>query len=373
MKKILLLLVTMAVSAAIHAQYTAIPDPNFETTLAIYDDIPGDNQVPTANISVVTELNVRFSNISDLTGIEAFTSLEILECFGNQLTFLNISANLNLRELYCDSNQLTTLDVSANDVLRTLWCQFNLLTNLTLNGADGLEEVFCIGNQLTTLDVTGVPILQLLYCPGNMLTDLQIGTNPNLTELYFNNNSLTNIDISGLTSLSIVWCYNNQLTSLDVTNAPNLSQLRCYNNQINGSLLLNGLANLSSFDGTNNPNLSCIQVDDEAAANAGTGIYAAWLKDAVAGYSENCVLSSPDFSTQTATLYPNPARETVTLSFSAGKQLERVWLYDLQGRTVLEATTNTVDVSELPDGLYLVSAKAVGGSKVYYEKLLVSR
>ncbi len=372
MKKPLLLLVFCFVALTARSQYTAIPDSNFEVALATYDDIPGDNQVPTANISTVTELDVRFSNISDLTGIEAFTSLLVLECFGNQLTSLNISANLSLRELYCDSNQLTTLDVSGNDMLRILWCQFNQLTSLTLNGANDLQEVYCIGNQLTALDVTGVPALQLLYCPGNMLTDLQVGSNANLTQLYLHDNFLTNIDLSGLANLTTVWCYSNQLASLDVTNAPNLGQLLCNDNQINGSLLLNGLANLVSFDGSNNPALVCIQVDDATAADAGTGIYAGWVKDGTASYSENCALSSPDFSAQTATLYPNPARETVTLSFPAGAELEYTAVYNLQGQKVMESKATQIDVSSLSPGVYLLAIQTDGSSKIFYKKLIVA-
>ena len=59
-------------SLSLSAQYTTIPDPNFEAALSAYDDIPSDGQVPTANISGVTSLNVSNKSISDLTGIEGF-------------------------------------------------------------------------------------------------------------------------------------------------------------------------------------------------------------------------------------------------------------------------------------------------------------
>ncbi len=35
-------------SFTVNAQHTQIPDSNFELALAAYDDIPNDNQIPTA-------------------------------------------------------------------------------------------------------------------------------------------------------------------------------------------------------------------------------------------------------------------------------------------------------------------------------------
>ena len=299
------------VGSPVLAQYTAVPDPNFETALAVYDDIPGDNQVPTAGISAVTELDVRFSNISDLTAIEAFTALQVLEAFGNQITFLNATGNANLTELYLDSNQLTSLDVSANDMLRTLWVQFNLLTTLQLNGAAALEEVFAIGNQLTTLDVSSVPSLQLLYVPGNQLSSLALPAGGTLSELYVNDNSLSQLSLQNVTGLAVLWAYNNQLTTLDVSGNPGLSQLLAFNNQLSNVLYLKGLANLTTLNVSGNPNLACIAVDDPAAANAGTGIYATWAKDPTAVYALSCGPTPTASVTPTATATLTP---TVTVT-----------------------------------------------------------
>ena len=55
-----------------HCFYTAIPDTNFEAILAAYDDISGDNLIPTANIEGITFLDVSYQNIADLSGIEEF-------------------------------------------------------------------------------------------------------------------------------------------------------------------------------------------------------------------------------------------------------------------------------------------------------------
>ncbi len=86
-----------------------VPNDNFEQALIDlgYDDVL-DNYVLTWNIEGVTSLDVTFKSISDLTGIEDYTSLVVLKCFENKLTSLNVSSNTTLTELRCNGNQLTS-------------------------------------------------------------------------------------------------------------------------------------------------------------------------------------------------------------------------------------------------------------------------
>jgi len=57
-------------------------------------------------------------------------------------------------------------------------------------------------------------------------------------------------------------CYNNLLTSLDVSNNIALIQLECNDNQLTSLDARNGINISWSFIAMNNPNLSCIDVDD---------------------------------------------------------------------------------------------------------------
>ena len=95
MKKIAFLL--FITSSVIFAQNTNVPDDKFEQALIDlgYDDTL-DDYVLTANISGVTTLDVSNKEISDLTGIEAFTALTYLDCNHNKLTSLDVSANTAL-------------------------------------------------------------------------------------------------------------------------------------------------------------------------------------------------------------------------------------------------------------------------------------
>ncbi len=96
MKRILILLCLPMIG---FGQLTYVPDDNFEQKLINlgYDNVL-DDYVLTASINTVTNLNVNSQNISDLTGIEDFTSLTYLDCENNQLTTLDVSQNTALRD-----------------------------------------------------------------------------------------------------------------------------------------------------------------------------------------------------------------------------------------------------------------------------------
>ena len=249
-----LLLLTLFISAVTFAQYTAIPDPNFENALSAYDDIPNDGQVPTANISGITSLDVNndpaeggslLFEITDLTGIQDFTALQTLNCSYNQLTILDLSQNTALQTLDCSFNQLTALNVSQNTALQYL---------------------DCIDNQLTALDVSQNTALQELYCVANQLTALDVSQNTNLLTLVCGGNNLISLDVSQNTVLQMLWCsYTPLLTALDVSQNTDLQNLYCYNSQLSSLNVKNGNnTNFTYFDATNNPNLTCIEVDDPA-------------------------------------------------------------------------------------------------------------
>ena len=155
MKKLLLLLLCVPLIGV--GQQTYVPDDNFEDYLeanGMGNGVPNDDYVTTSNINTVTYLSVTTQNISDLTGIEDFISLEDLYCMDNQLTSLDLSNNINLNYLNCENNQLISLDVSQNTSLFTLKCSYNQLISLNLSANINLDQVRCFSNQITSIDVS---------------------------------------------------------------------------------------------------------------------------------------------------------------------------------------------------------------------------
>jgi trimeric autotransporter adhesin len=293
---------------------TNIPDTAFEQALIDlgYDDII-DGSVVTSNIINVDTLILRdlnnssvSFNIQSLEGIEAFINLTYLNCYNNLIENLDMSQNTALTELFCINNQLTSIDLSNNPNLISLNVVNNQLTNLDVNTNILLEGLACGENQLTSIDLSNNPNLISLNVVNNQLTNLDVTANSLLWQLFCSANQLTSLDVSQNNSLGYLFCQANQLTSLNVTantlltninvnynqlTGLNLSQntdlesIECTNNQLSCLNLKNG--NNTNLNGVpqlyNNPNLSCIEVDDVSWANNWTSITASGVT-----FSTNC-------------------------------------------------------------------------------------
>ena len=126
-------------------------------------------------------------NISDLTGIEDFTSLTNLICYDNQLTNLDVSQNIALKYLEVQNMQLTSLDVSHNT---------------------SLEKLHCFNNPINSLDVSQNTVLNNLRCYSNQLTSLDVRNGNNTNFTYFaatNNPNLNCISVDDATWATVNW------------------------------------------------------------------------------------------------------------------------------------------------------------------------
>ena len=215
-------------SAGVAIDNTNFPDANFRTIVEDFDT-NNDSSLSDTEIAAVKKINCFRKRITNLKGIEYFTSLDNLWCAENKLTALDVSKNTALTDLYCSRNQLTTLDVSKNTALTDLDCGYNQLTTLDVSKNTALTELECGYNQLTTLDVSKNTALTYLSCDNNQLTTLDVSKNTALIELRCHNNQLTTLDVSKNTALINLSCDNNQLTSLDVSNT-NMKDLYCSGN-----------------------------------------------------------------------------------------------------------------------------------------------
>ena len=218
-------------SAGVAIDNTNFPDANFRTVVENFDTNK-DGSLSDTEIAAVEAIDCYGKGISNLKGIEYFTSLDILWCADNQLTALDVSENTALRFLSCYTNQLTTLDVDKNTALEELYCYSNQLTKLDVSKNTALTDLHCEDNQLTALDVDKNTALEELYCSRNQLTALDVDKNTALEELYCYSNQLTKLDVSKNTALTDLHCKDNQLTTLDVSKNTALTDLDCDKNQL---------------------------------------------------------------------------------------------------------------------------------------------
>ena len=155
MKKLLLILLCLPFIG--FGQKTYVPDDNFEQKLIQlgYDNIL-DDSVLTSNISAIPGLlYIAGQNITDLTGIEDFTDLEILNCENNQLISLDVSNNINLNFLVCRNNNLHTLDLrnGNNNQFDSVWTSGN--PNLTCISVD--DSIYSTNNW--TVSIFSFPVI----------------------------------------------------------------------------------------------------------------------------------------------------------------------------------------------------------------------
>ena len=221
---------------------TSIPDPKFELALINnqLDDVI-DGKVFTGNIVNAKELYLSGYGISDLTGIEAFVSLNMLEAPDNNLTNIDVSKNILLTELYLSDNKLENVDVSKNLALTNFDIQRNQVKFIDVSKNLALNSLFVRNNQLKAIDVSKNIELQYLFCKDNKITKIDISQNVALIQLEVNNNSLVNVNLKGNTN------------------------------------------NIDYLELSNNPLLSCIEVDDIDFAENGS--HSRWFKDNFASYS----------------------------------------------------------------------------------------
>ncbi|MEM9679843.1 MAG: hypothetical protein AAF901_05925, partial [Bacteroidota bacterium] len=208
-----------------YSEHPPLPAANFAAALEAlgYDDISGDGLVPTALIEVVTNLDVRESNIASLTGIEDFTALEDLNANGNDLNQLDLSNNTQLKILKA------------------------------------------IRNNITTVNITNNPLLEDIRVERNAITNIDLSNQPNLIILQIDRNNLTALDLSANTQLVRCRIYSNNITSLDLSNNPLVTEIVAYVNDLEYLNVRNGNnTNITTFRVGSNPNLTCIQVDDVA-------------------------------------------------------------------------------------------------------------
>lgn len=134
------------------------------------------------------------------------------------------------------------------------------------------------------------------------------------------------------TQLTTFVCNNNLLTTLNVANGNNTS--------------------LGIFDASNNPNLTCIQVDDVTYSTTN------WTNiDAEASFSKGCGTAGiSESKKELVNIYPNPVQNELFVQLEEG-QITQLDILDLSGKvikTITSSNAKSIDVSNLTQGVYML-------------------
>lgn len=276
MKKIVLLLLF---TGMVNAQIVTIPDVNFKQKLLTIQsvdtngdglvdvdaDANDDGEIQQSEADAVTRLFIENSNITDLTGIQNFVNLEVLDCSFNHLSSIDVSGLANLEDLTTYGNvELVNLNASncVNLLLLFLDDNFNYPTNLqtiNISNCSSLTFLSVIESQLNNLNISGCFGLTDLTIYGGELTNLDASGLSNIENLECPNNNLSSIDVTGCTGLKYLLLYGNALTNLNLYEFQNLLEVHvAANNLIN--LNLTNCNNLNYLDIDNNPQLQTLDL-----------------------------------------------------------------------------------------------------------------
>jgi hypothetical protein len=387
MKKLILSIITIAAfSLGANAQNVNIPDANFKTYLvgnsAINTNSDTEIQVSEANTFNGT-INCQNLNISDLTGIEAFTSLTSLLCGNNPLGTIDVSQNSALITFQPHNNNLNSLDVSQNMALGNLVCIDNNLTSLDLSQNTNLSLLSCGNNNLTSLDVSQNTGLAIFHCADNNLSYLNMKNLDASTLTNFGatlNPNLTCIEVDDVADATANWTDIDATASFSLNCQPVLVSSISVQGQGGATTITTNLGTLqmeavvlpanadddtytwSFSNGTGSASIDASGL--LTAITNGTVTVIATANDAsgVTG-TEVITISNQDLSVgeqaaiENISIYPNPA--TAQLSINSDLKIERIEIMNVMGKTVktIVNPSNTVDVSELTVGVYFLQVQ----------------
>jgi len=248
-----------------------------------------DNNLSGIDISNCVQLvKIYTNNNPNLGNIDISNNLTLERLYAPNcgITSLDFSLNNNLKRLYLDDNQISSIDVSNNTNIDLLYIDGNQLSNIDISNNTILEYLAISRTQISSIDLSNNPMLKQIHANETTISDFDISSNP-LLEVFnaSNSNNFTTIDFSNNTVLRSIDLYNTSIATLDFSNNNSITTLRISNNSNLEALdIKNGNTSiLEVFEITNNPLLTCVQVDDVAWADANLT-----NKDAGTAYSINC-------------------------------------------------------------------------------------
>ncbi|APX99674.1 T9SS type B sorting domain-containing protein [Lacinutrix venerupis] len=287
MKSFYILFLFCFVNVALYAQTTPIPDTNFEQELINQGiDTNGLNgNVLNTDAQSITNLTLAGTNITDITGINAFINLTNLDLGNNQVITVSLTALTQLVSFRTNDNEvLASVDFSQNVLLEEIFIHGNfpyttlppittidLSQNLNLISFDGdflnnvTDIIWPITNTLTTIDIRYLADTTLDFSLLSGLEDLNIGgssannvviTLPNvftnLKYLRITSIDIPTIDISNYINLESIYFWGTYVENLLLPNSNTLTDIFIINHDIQNPLDFSVLPNLTDLDITSN-------------------------------------------------------------------------------------------------------------------------
>jgi hypothetical protein len=381
MKKLACILIGCCFQFSI-AQIITFTDINFKNALLLHPidfdlngttfpliDANNDGQISQAEALLVIKLNLAYTEINNLNGLQFFTNLRSFESLFFRGTSFNFPTLRNLENLalynVASSDTLSNLNLSGNTNLKSVSCStiastINLsnldqLTNLRLTGSftildlnDAFDLLFLnITAPLQSLNLSNNTRLINLNLYNTSFTTLNLSTCLNLENIDIRNGMMQTLNLGNMRHVRNLFLPDNRLTSLNVNKLFNLDILYCQNNRLTELFLENDIIEQQViFSG--NPNLVSICCD------ANEVVYMQNQCNTL-GYTTNIrSCTPPATSSSRLTMFPNPVHDQLHLT--SDTSIDKIEIFSSNGLLVMTSNgvTAPLEMQSFPSGLYFV-------------------
>lgn len=237
----------------------------FEEAAAVKELQLGFDLKPESTVDCVTDitgleyftsletLSLKFNKVSDIKPIEGISTLKVLILGENPISFINLDKLGELTDLRLYGTNISDIDLTKTPKLESLYLQRTNVSKVDLTPLQSLDQALlnkC--SSLTEIKASNLPSITRIDAVECNLKSFEISDCPSLRELHLNSNKLTSIKMTNLAMLMRLNVYDNQITSIDVSNLPLLMWLFVYDNQLT-SIDLSANVPLREFRASNNP------------------------------------------------------------------------------------------------------------------------
>lgn len=237
----------------------------FEEAAAVKELQLGFDVKPESTVDCVTDitgleyftsletLSLKYNKVSDIKPIEGISTLKVLILGENPISSINLDKLGELTDLRLYGTEISEIDLTKTPKLESLYLQRTNVSKVDLTPLQSLDQALlnkCLN--LTELKASNLPSITRIDAVECNLKSFEISDCPSLRELHLNSNKLTSIKMTNLAMLMRLNVYDNQITSIDVSNLPLLMWLFVYDNQLT-SIDLSANVPLREFRASNNP------------------------------------------------------------------------------------------------------------------------
>ncbi len=237
----------------------------FEEAAAVKELQLGFDLKPESTVDCVTDitgleyftsletLSLKFNKVSDIKPIECISTLKVLILGENPISSINLDKLGELTDLRLYGTNISDIDLTKTPKLESLYLQRTNVSKVDLTPLQSLDQALlnkC--SSLTEIKASNLPSITRIDAVECNLKSFEISDCPSLRELHLNSNKLTSIKMTNLAMLMRLNVYDNQLTSIDVSNLPLLMWLFVFDNQLT-SIDLSANVPLREFRASNNP------------------------------------------------------------------------------------------------------------------------